>query len=325
MRRREFLAGAIGIGGLPQLGAAQDRAQRPVIGIITPHASADVPVLKAFRERLGQLGLVDGTTVEIIYGFADGDLGRMPDLAAAIARKGVAVLVTDGGVVPAGAAKRATSAIPIVAATMGGDPVAEGLVASYSHPGGNLTGFTTAASDIAGKRIEYVKALVPALDHVAVAWNAASSSVPAEVAVQAATALGVAVTRVALDPTRDLGIQIDSAAARHPKALVVLPDGALFHRRADLVASIARAGLPALYPEREYVKVGGLMSYGPVIEENFRGAAEYVAKLLRGTPISELPVQNPSRFEFVVSQPAARAHGIKIAEILLARADEVIE
>jgi putative ABC transport system substrate-binding protein len=236
----------------------------------------------------------------------------------------VTVLVTDGGPNPARAARQITSTIPIIGATLGGDPVGDGLVASNARPGGNVTGFTTAATDVAAKRLEYMKAGIPGLKHVGVLWNRGNAPAPAELTARAAEVLGVRATLIGLDLSSDLDAQI-TAAARAVDGLVLVPDGALFHRRRDVVAAVTRYAIPAIYPEREYVEAGGLMSYGPIIADNFRGAADYVDKVLRGAKVEELPVQDPARLELIVNLRVARALALMITDVVLTRADEVIE
>ena len=310
--------------GSPGAGA-QPSPRVPTVGIITPHASADAPPWRVFRARLSELGYVEGRTVQLVFGFADGDLTRMPTLATEMAQRKVDVLVTDGGVVPAAAAQAATSIIPIVAATFGGDPISSGFVRAMARPGGNITGFTTASSELAAKRLELLKEVLPRSSHVGVAWNQAGTDAQAALTMQAAPAFKVSVTPIPLDATTGLMGQIEAAAALGVEALIVMPDGALFHRRSELVASIAAAQLPAMYPEREYVDAGGLMSYGPAIGDNFRGTADYVDKILRGTKVGDLPVQSPSHFEFILNQKQARAQALSWPDKVLNRADEVIE
>jgi putative tryptophan/tyrosine transport system substrate-binding protein len=305
--------------------SAQPSPSVPILGIITPHASPDAPPWRVFRAQLAKLGYVEGRTIHLVFGFADGDLTRMPALAKEMAMRKVNVLVTDGGVVSASAAQAATSTIPIVAATFGGDPVASGFVQTMARPGGNITGFSTASSELAAKRLELVKEVMPYASHVGVAWNRAGTDAQAKLMMQAAPAFTLKVTPVPLDITSDLKGQIEAAAALGIEVLIVMPDGALFHRRSELISSIAGARLAAMYPEREYVDAGGLMSYGPPIMDNFRGTADYVDKILRGVKVADLPVQAPSRFEFILNQKVARAQALSWPEGLLNRADEVIE
>ena len=321
MRRREvmgLLAGAIF--GAPKPARAQVSEVRRV-GLLM---GARLPPLETFRHALRELGYRDGENIRFEDRFAEGSEQRYPALAAELVASRVDAIVTWG--TPAtSAAKRATSAIPIVMAAHG-DPVGTGTVASLARPGGNITGFSTLNTELESKRLEILKELVPGLARVGVLTNAGSAY--AIDAVQRlrrdAAAKGFVVEEAAVRDRSDLDTQLQALAKARPEAVVVVADSFLTANHSRIAQAMADRGLPAIYGYREAAEGGGLISYGPDYHELFRRAAGYVDKIFRGAKPGDLPIEQPTRFELVVNLKAAKALGMKIPESFLLRADEVI-
>jgi ABC-type uncharacterized transport system substrate-binding protein len=279
----------------------------------------------AFIQGLRDLGYVEGQNITIEYRFSEGQYERLPDLAADLVRLKVDVIVapaTQNVLV----AKQATRTIPIVM-TGAGDPVGNGLVASLARPGGNVTGLSILAFETVGKQLELLKEIVPGFSRVAVLGNPTTQMYSAwlgEVKVAA----------------RSLGVQLQILEARGPDnfesafaamtrervgALLVPTDGMFLLHRTRIVELAAKSRLPAMYGTKEYVDVGGLMVYGASLRDNFRRAATYVDKILKGTKPADLPVEQPTTFEFVINLKTAKALGLTIPPSVLARADEIIQ
>ena len=279
---------------------------------------------EAFRRGLRELGHVEGGSIVIEYRYAEGKIERLFDLASELVRLKVDVLVAAGGAPAALAAKRATTTVPIVIASVS-DPVALGLVASLAHPGGNVTGLSLLGLDTAGKRLEILKDVVPALSRVAVLWNPANPGM----------APLLEETRVA---ARALGVKVQSLEARGPEdfetafkaaggAGGILPLGDPVHvlHRAAIIGLAGRYRLPAMYSFRQFVEDGGLMCYGASLDDLYRRAATYVDKILKGTKPADLPVEQPMKFEFIINLKAAKQIGLTIPPNVLVRADKVIK
>jgi putative ABC transport system substrate-binding protein len=238
----------------------------------------------------------------------------------------VDLIVTDSGIATQ-IARQATRTIPIVAATAGADPVATGLAVSLAHPGGNVTGFT--GYEVGGKRLELLKEALPAVSRIAALWNPATGNPatvsPLKATEEAARVLGLQLRPVAVAAPDEITAGFEAAVGSGAEALVVLPDGMFWNERERIVGLAARHRLPAIYEEREYANDGGLLSYGRNVSENFRQAAGYVDKILKGAKPGDLPIQQPTRFELVVNLKTAQSLGLTIPPSILDRADEVIE
>ena len=326
MRRREL----IGLmGGAAALAPFAARAQQmPVIGFLGG-TSLDgfAERLRAFGQGLKETGYAEGENVAIEYRWAENELDRLPALAADLVRKRVSVIVATGGTVPAVAAKAATASIPIVFA-IGEDPIKLGLVASLAKPDGNLTGINFFIGELAAKRLELLRELIPAMKRIAVLVNPANPA-RAETNVREAEAAG-----------RAIGLQIDvfnagtaqeinaafaALARERPDALFVSPDPFFNVRRVQLANMASRLSLPTSFATRDFVAAGGLVSYGTDLNDATRQSGVYVGRLLRGAKPGDLPVLQSSKFELVINHQTARMLGITVPQTLLASADEVIE
>ena len=311
---------------LPRSASAQSTRRLPKLGWLVPgSASSQETFLEAFREGMRELGYVEGKTIAVEYRFADGQLDRLPALAAELVNRRVDVIVTSS--TPAAlAAKNATRTIPIVFAA-GSDPVGAGVVRSLAQPGGNITGVSTMASDLSGKRLELLSAIVPQMSRAAILWDASNTGM----------ALRVRETKVAADHSGvvllDAGArslqELDAAFAEilkhRPNAVLVTAEPFTRQHQTRVLEFVTRNRIPAMYEERTFVEAGGLMSYGPSVRTNFRHAATYVDKVLKGATPASLPVEQPTEFELVVNLKAANAIGVSIPQSVLLRADKVIE
>ena len=324
MRRRAFITLLGGAAAWPLAAHAQQPAKLPTIGYLgTAAASAWAPWTAAFVQRLHELGWIDGRTVAIQYRWADGRAERSAQMAAELAQLKVDVIVTGGNA--ALAAKQASSVIPIVFALVD-DPVGMGLVASLARPGGNVTGLSFQATDVAGKRVELLREVVPRLRRLAIMANVEYPAAALEMSqVQtAARTLGVDPTNFEIRRGDDIAPAFEALRGRVDALYVVGDALVITHRvRINTLALIAR--LPTIYFVREYVESGGLMSYGPNFPDLFRRAADMVDKILRGAKPGDLPVEQPTKFDLVINLTTAKALGLEVPPTLLARADEVIE
>jgi ABC-type uncharacterized transport system substrate-binding protein len=315
--RRKFLATlGGGVAAWPLAAQAQQPAKLPTIGYLgTAAASAWAPWTAAFVQRLHELGWTDGRTVAIQYRWAEGRAERSAELAAELARLKVDVIVTGGNA--ALAAKQASSAVPIVFALVD-DPVGMGLVASLARPGGNVTGLSFQAADLAGKRLALLREVVPGLRRLAIMANVEYPNAAS------ARTLGIDAATFEIRRAEDIAPAFEALKDRADALYVVGDALVITHRvRINTLALIAR--LPTIYVVREYVEAGGLMSYGPNFPDLFRRAADFVDKILRGTKPADLPVEQPTKFDLVINLTTAKALGLEIPPTLLARADEVIE
>jgi len=328
MQRRELVTVLGGAAvAWPLTARAQQPGKMPRIGYLgSSSPSLEPHYVAAFRQKLRDLGHVEGENIVIEYRWAEGQDDRLPNLATELIRLEPDIIVTTG--TPSTlAAMHATKTIPIVMASAG-NPVGVGLVASLVRPGGNVTGFAIRAPELEGKRLELLKQAVPELSRIAILWNPSN---PAIVSSFDAIETAGRALRISLDPVAEVrgADELDNAffaiASARPHALVVLADRFLLAHRKRIVEFAAAKRLPGMYPYREYVDAGGLMSYAPSNIELFRGAATYVDKILKGAKPGDLPVQEPTRFELIVNLKNAKAIGIDVPPSLLARADEVIE
>jgi putative ABC transport system substrate-binding protein len=281
--------------------------------------------LADFRDGLRTLNYVEGQNIVIEYQWAQGNPAKLPELANELARREVDVIIA-GGSLGAQAAQNATRLIPIVAAGVG-DLVELGLVSNLAHPGGNLTGFVALAPEIAGKRAEIIRQIIPQAARAAVLWNPDSTAAQAEWKFLRESTFGtqLEVTAQEARALNDLEPAFAGIVAKKPDILYVANDPFMFTYRKVIAAFAARSRLPAIYGYREYVDDGGLISYGTSISDTYRRAASYVDKILKGDRVGDLPVDLPTRFELVINLKAAMALGISLPPILLALADEVIE
>jgi putative ABC transport system substrate-binding protein len=278
-----------------------------------------------FVEALRQLGWIEGKNLVIDDRYSDNDVERLHQLATELVRLNVDVIVATGTLGPL-AAKRATANIPIVM-TAAGDPLGTGLVASLARPGGNVTGMSLMAPDLGGKRLEILKEMVPALSRVAVLWNGANPY-PALVYRQtenAARQLGIEVHSFEVRAPGDVEAALEIAMQQRPDALITVEDPLMLTHRNRICELAIINRLPSLFGLREYVEAGGLIAYGADLGDLNRRAAVYVDKILKGVRPSDLPVQQPTKFQLVVNLKTAKAINIEIPPTLLARADEVIE
>jgi putative tryptophan/tyrosine transport system substrate-binding protein len=327
MRRRKFVTL---LGGAAAAWPLQARAQQlgklPTIGFLGSTTPAPQSQLTAaFVQRLRELGWIEGRTVAIEYRWAEGRSERFAEFAAEFVRLKVDVILTHN-TPPVLAAKQATSVIPIVFATAA-DPVGTGVVASLARPGSNVTGLSSQSPDVASKRIELLREVVPGLRRVAVLANVDNPYVSLEIGeVQAATrALGLDAALFPIRRAEDIGTTFDGGLRDHAQALYVLPDPVLFPHRLRINTLALGARLPTMHILREYVEASGLISYGPNWPDQWRRAANLVDKILRGTKPGDIPVEQPIKFDFIINLTTAKALGQTIPESLLARADEVIE
>jgi len=322
-----FLA-AIALGaimaGAPPTAAAQQPEKVFRIGILSPAERSSTKIFDAFREGLRDLGYIDGQNIRIEYRLAAGDTSRLQAMAGELVRLPVDVIVTDTQQ-SAVIVHEATRTIPIVGATLGPDPVAAGLATSLAHPGGNVTGFSGFGVELAGKRLQLLKETSPAISRMAALWNPAMPISIRRATEEAARTLGMQLRTIEVAVPDEIPAGFEAAAASGAEALVVGPDAMFWNHRTRIVALAVKYRMPAIYPEREYVDDGGLLAYGASVPDNFRRAAGYVDKILKGAKPADLPIQLPTKFELVVNLKTAQALGLTIPPSILARADEVIE
>ena len=326
MERRTFL-GVIA-GGLlaaPLAAEAQAPSRIPRIGCLGTGSTATNPnLLEAFRQGLRDLGYVEGRNIAIDYRWAEGRVERLPALAGELVRLKVDVIVATGSP-GALAAKKATSTIPIVFATAG-DPVGS-LVTSLARPGGNVTGLSLLAPEIVPRQLQILKEAIPGASRISVLSNPANpyTALMVKEAEAAARSLGVQLRLLEVRGREALDIAFSAVARERSGALLILFDPLLFAHSARIAEFASKDRLPAIYPHRESVEGGGLMAYGADLRDNFRRAASYVVKILKGAQPSDLPVEQPTKFELVINLKTAKALGLTIPPSLLARADQVIE
>jgi putative ABC transport system substrate-binding protein len=323
--RREFitlLGGAAA--ALPRAARAQQAGKLPTIGFLGATPSVESQRVAAFVHRLRELGWIDGRNLAIEYRWAEGRSEQYAENAAEFVRLKVDVIVTVA-TPPTVAAKQATSVIPIVFAATN-DPVGSGLVASLARPGGNVTGLSNQVSETGGKKLEFLREVVPGLHRMAILANVSNPGVLLDMneAQAAARSLGLEVIKSEIRRAEDISPAIDTLKGR-ADALYVCADPLVNTHRIGVNILAVAARLPTMHGLREYVEAGGLMSYGANVPDLFRRAADYVDKILRGARPTDLPVEQPTKFDFVINLTTARALGLEISPTLLARADEVIE
>ena len=321
MKRREFIIFVGGAVIYPRTLVAQEKKRFQSIGVLANEAW---PPLQGLRNELRELGYIGGQNLNIIYRFAEGQADRYPALAAELVQMPVDVIVTWG--TPASlAAKDATSDIPIIMTS--GDPVAVGLVPGLSHPRGNVTGFSTQAADLEGKRLELVGELLGHFTRVVVLSNPSNPYciVAVESARLAAAALRVEIDVVEIAKESDLDDAFLKVRSTRPDAILIVADPLLANLQPKIAEFLIQNRLPSIYTYREQVLAGGLVSYATNYYELFRRAATVADKILKGAKPSNLPVEQPTKFELVINLKTAKALGLTVPPTLLARADEVIE
>jgi putative tryptophan/tyrosine transport system substrate-binding protein len=324
MRRREFIALLGGAAGWTFAARAQQR-NFPSIGVLeTISPALNAANVAAFKAGLRELGYAD-MDYRIEYRSADGRAARFPELAAELVNLKVDVIVTRG--TPAAlAAKAATGTIPIVMAAIG-DPLDTGVVASLAHPGGNITGLSALVAELAGKRVELMKELLPSVRRAGFLNNMSNPVIPPqwEETTRASAVLNINAELLDVRSKEDIGRAFKKAASKGVDALLVGLDG-ITQEEMQLITDLAvRERLPTIYASREYAEAGGLMTYGVSYPDLYRRAAGLVNKILKGAKPSDLPVEQPTKFELVINLKTARALGLTISPTLLARADELIE
>jgi putative ABC transport system substrate-binding protein len=323
VKRREFITLVGGAAAWPLAARAQLANKLPTVGFLGADASAFSPWTAAFVARLGELGWIEGKTIAIEYRWSQGRSERYADIAAEFVRLKVDVIVTVGSAVPI--VRQATAVIPIVFA-LATDPVGTGLVASLARPGGNVTGLSVQATELAGKRLEFARELVPQLHRLAIMFNVGNAQTVLEMGETQAAArmLGLEVAPFVIQRAEDIAPAFQGLKTR-TDALYVAEDQLIIANLTSILASALGARLPTIFSTRLPVKAGALMSYGPSPTERFRRAADYVDKILRGAKPGDLPVEQPTKFELLINLTTAKALGLDVPPTLLARADEVIE
>jgi putative tryptophan/tyrosine transport system substrate-binding protein len=323
VKRREFITLLGGAVAWPLAARAQQVGKLPTIGYLGADASAFSPWTAAFVAHLRELGWIENRNVAIEYRWSEGRTERYAEIAAEFVRLKVDVIVTVGSAVPT--VRQATSVIPIVFA-VAIDPVANGLVASLAKPGGNVTGLSLQAANLAGKRIELLREVVPQLRRLAIIFNVGNAQPVLEMGETEAAArtLGVEVVPLEIRRVEDFSPAFEAMKAR-ADALYVAIDQLMVANLMRILTLALGARLPTIFSTRDFVRGGGFMSYGPSYAERFGRAADYVDKILRGAKPSDIPVEQPTKFELVVNLITAQALGLTVPPSLLARADEVIE
>jgi putative tryptophan/tyrosine transport system substrate-binding protein len=328
MRRRKFIltaSGAAVASGLAWLRTVRAQQKPTTLGILgTGTSVSQGKMYEALVVRLRELGWAIGRSVTIEYRWAEGQSERMAEIAAEFVRLKVDVIVTTGAEGIA-AAQKATSTIPIVFAVTA-DPVAAGLVTSLAQPGGNVTGLSAQSADVASKRVGLLREVIPALRRLAIMCNTKSRGAELEMheTEAAARTLGLHAESIRLQRPEDVAAAFDGLSSR-ADALVVVPDPLVSINKIRILTLALGSRVPAIYGSRDYVEVGGFMSYGPNLLDLYRRAGEYVDKILRGAKPAGIPVEQPTKFELAINLTTAKVLGLSLPDKLLALADEVIE
>ena len=322
--RRSFIAALCGAAATWPLAArARQPTRLPTVGLLTPDASSWSAETAAFIERLSQLGWIDGRTITIEYRWSEGRPGRVAEIAAEFARQKVDIIVTSGDAVAT--LKQATAVIPIVFA-IAGDPVGSGFVESLARPGGNVTGMSLQQNDIASKRLELLREVIPTLRRLAIMFDAGYPASVLEMGeVQAAArTLGLEVAPREIRRAEDVAPVFATLKSR-ADALYVVDDTLILANRTPIIALALDTRLPTIFGNRDFVQAGALMSYGPNFPALRQRAADFVDKILRGTKPADIPVEQPTKFDLVVNLKTAKGLELTIPQTLLVAADEIIE
>ena len=324
MKRREFITLLGGAAAWPLTAGAQQPGRQPTIGFLGATPSVESQRVAAFVKRLRELAWIDGRNVAIEYRWAEGRPERISEVAAEFVQIKVDVIVTVA-TPPTLAAKQATAVIPIVFGVVS-DPVGTGLVASLARPGGNVTGLANQVSDTVGKKLEFLREVVPDLRRLAIVANVSNPASVLEMgeAQAAARTLGLEVTTSEIRRAEDIAPALEELKDR-ADALYICPDPLMSTNRTRINILAVGVRLPTMHGVREYVEAGGLMSYGANMPYMFRRVADLVDKILRGAKPADIPVEQPTKFDLVINLTTAKALGLDIPPTLLARADEVIE
>ncbi len=327
MRRRDFIAGLCSIAAAWPLATRAQQPAMPVIGFMSGRSPEDLAhLVSAFRQGVAETGLIEGQTVTIEYRWALGDYDRLAALAADLVGRKIAVLVGVGGDVSALAAKNATATIPVVFG-MGSDPVKAGLVASFNRPGGNVTGFTLWTDEMESKRLGLLREIVPAAQLIGILVNPKFPPSVQELGDLDLAAKGVGQRLFVAPANNDAELDAALTSLGQQRVAAVLVTAAPFFdtRLERIVSFAAQHRLPAIYQFREYAVAGGLISYGPNIVESYRGAGDYAGRIIKGEKPADLPVLQPTKFDFVINLKTAKALGLTVPPTLIAEAGEVIE
>ena len=328
MHATRFMAVLILLLALPKpivpIAEAQPARKIPRVGVIG-EISPTHPFVAEFRQGLRELGYIESQSIVVEYRDAHGALDRVPNLAVELIRLKVDVLVV-GGTESARLVKAQTATVPIVFVTSG-DPVGSGLVASLARPGGNATGMSILSPELSAKQLELLKAAVPQVSRIAVIYNPVNPSAGATLneTREAARSLGVELQVFAVRHRNELATAFSALTGWRAGALLVLPDPVFGNELAQIAKLAAKSHLPAMYTRREFVEAGGLLAYGPSFSDNYRRAASYVDKILKGANPADLPVQQPIKFELVINRKAAKTLGSTIPQAVLLQADQVID
>ncbi len=315
---------ALALLAAPHAAAAQ-QPRVPRIGFLSPSSAAS-PTLEAFRQGLRELGYLEGQSIAIESRWAEGRYERLPDLATELVRLNVDIILATNTAATL-AAKRATTTIPIVVGAAGADPVKDGLVASLARPGGNVTGLSLLARELNGKRLQLLKEAIPGLSRVAVLWNPNNvTSAPSLKDTEAAArSLALRLQPLEVRGPNELDGAFQAATMGRARALLAVPDPMFLVHRTRIADLALKTRLPMMAAETGFAHAGGLMVYGPNIPDNFRRAATYVDKILKGAKPADLPVEQPTRFEFVINLKTAKALGLTFPPSIMVRADQVIQ
>jgi putative ABC transport system substrate-binding protein len=327
MRRRDFMAIAGGAVAWPLAARAQQTAM-PVIGFLhSASAATFADLVAAFRKGLSETGYVEGQNVTIEYRWGEGHNERLPALAVELVRRRVDVIATPVSTAATFAARGATATIPIVF-VIGADPVKIGLVASLNRPGGNATGISDLGAELGAKRLALLRELLPGAARIAALVNPDNPYITQPFVTElqtAASAIGQKIEVVTASTNQEIDAAFAALVKMRADAFMISPEALFITRRVQILTLAARHALPALYHRREFAEAGGLMSYGSNLADQFRQTGVYVGRILKGEKPAEMPVQLPTKFEFVINLQTAKTLGIEIPTNLLARADEVIE
>jgi putative ABC transport system substrate-binding protein len=328
MRRREFITVLGGAAATWPIAAHAQQPAMPVIGFLGIVADGfDADYLRAFRQALKEAGYIEGENLSIVFRWAENQMDRLPALAAELVRRKVSVILTIHGPTTALAAKAATRTIPIVF-VVSEDPVERGLVASLARPGGNLTGINFVSGELVAKRLELLREMVPKATRVGVLINPANIAQTASTLRDlepAARAIGLQVQLFNAETSREIDAVFATFERERPDALLIGSGASFTSRRVQLVQLAARYAMPTAYAGRQYVEVGGLMSYGANLADVWRQLGVYTGRILKGTKPADLPVMQSSKFDLTINHQTARMLGITVPGSLLTAADEVIE